>query len=414
MESEAMEHAGPITQLIGGEHDLDHVCRALKRFAFRMRPTAFGGVHQTCADEAELECREAFRNHFIQDFQPSLKGWKREPFTIANLGARYEWGAIGVAETHFATPRAKKGFKLMMVKINSHVGVMPGIDGPTYGAINRYEVGSTCCGALANLLDDDGEGPYFDALSEIFTSEGIDRLAALRDIELIDPNLRDLLAAVVNARLQARSAIVDIQHHDHDGPTLYLVLPCVTLNRPHRDMELVCGLYVADMRHGAGENKVEYTGLGDDPTAYQVTQERGKLRVEDIEMGSCRAARDHRDRVLNTWMGQAREPVSATPEMEDLLGRVTRKEHHDHEKAKLMLKAMLPVMTVVAPIPLAIVLFGEGVVGIHHLYRAHRLAMNMTGDEEARRVLAEVEALVDQLSPERARNVVEMLAGHYG
>ena len=82
----------------------------------------------------------------------------------------------------------------------------------------------------------------------MFQSEGKDRVAILQDPEKVSEKNRPLFAAVVNARLQARRALIDLQDFVPTSPTLYLVLPCVTLNQKQRDTEFLCGLYEADAR----------------------------------------------------------------------------------------------------------------------------------------------------------------------
>ena len=68
----------------------------------------------------------------------------------------------------------------------------------------------------------------------------------------------------------------------------------------------------------------------------------------------------------------------------------------------------------VAPLPAALLLFGEGLVHIHHAHAAHRLASEADGDAEARAMLAEITGKVDELPPERAQHLVQLLAREYG
>jgi hypothetical protein len=65
------------------------------------------------------------------------------------------------------------------------------------------------------------------------------------------------------------------------------------------------------------------------------------------------------------------------------------------------------------PIPTAILLFAYGVAGAHHLYRIHRLARGEAGNTEAQSVIREVLQKVDQLPPDRARQLVEALLHHH-
>ena len=92
------------------------------------------------------------------------------------------------------------------------------------------------------------------------------------------PDERALRAAVVNARLQARRAAADIAEHCPHGPTIFLVVPCVTINRASPDTELVVGQYSIDWSGMSPETK--YVGLGDDPAAYRIRHGRSVV-VED-------------------------------------------------------------------------------------------------------------------------------------
>jgi hypothetical protein len=64
-------------------------------------------------------------------------------------------------------------------------------------------------------------------------------------------------------------------------------------------------------------------------------------------------------------------------------------------------------------VPAAILMFAEGAAGIHHAYRIDRLAQEMAGSEEARKVLSEVHDNIDRLEPDRAEALVELLMQEY-
>jgi len=92
-----------IRQLIGTEQDLEQVTRQLRFFVEGLRTPVVGALHVTCSDESEHECIEAFQRGFVDAVLPELKLWSRSPFRSSNLGGRYEWGAVRVAEQHYAT-----------------------------------------------------------------------------------------------------------------------------------------------------------------------------------------------------------------------------------------------------------------------------------------------------------------------
>ncbi|MBN2445241.1 MAG: hypothetical protein JXO22_00820 [Phycisphaerae bacterium] len=267
-----------LIEQLGVEQDLDNVNRALCREVLALNAPTVGALHITCADESEWECIDSFQKCFVQRLLPELKFGVKTPFRLANLGARYERGAIAVAEHHYATPESRDAFKVLVVKINAHVAVDDSRAVPYYGRMNRYETESTACGALHALMGG-SKLPFADDLREAFGSEGHDRLAALADLGRISADERGLFVAMVSARLQTRRVELDIHHHAPASPTLYIVTAVVTLNRTGRDTELPCGLYIAD--HRGDTPKLSYAGLGDDPLRYLVQYDQGKLVVRE-------------------------------------------------------------------------------------------------------------------------------------
>jgi len=266
---------------VGTEQPVDEVASVLRGVAQAFRPGAVGAMHLTCADESEHECADAFQQRFVRYLLPRLKFAHRAPFRIANLGARYEPGAARLVEAHYATPESAASFKLVVLKINAHVSKDADL---RYGEMQRYQVPSHYCGALRALLDG-AASPCIDALRTVFCADGFDRVAALR--EKVETAVRPLAAAIVNARLQAKLAYEDTLTFEPATPTVYLIVPCVTLNEPDRDAELTCGYYVADRREGS---TVEYVGLGDDPTRYVIRHDASLLRVADDQLNPGCAA----------------------------------------------------------------------------------------------------------------------------
>ncbi len=268
-----------LQDLIGIESALSDVSNGLRQFAQDLGAPLIGGYHVTCSDEAETECAEAFQHWFVREVLPELKPDSRAPFRSVNLGGRYEPGAIQIAEEHYAAPRSREAFKLLVVKINAHTAVRVSGAGPEYGWLERYGSRSTCCGALAGLFEGSSL-PAAQELRETFGGEGKDRLAVLGDESRVAARHRALLTAVSSAALQARRAVQEIRQYRPQTPTMYLVLPCVTINRPSEpDTELVVGEYGID-RTGV-ECVIEHRGLGDDPAGYRVRHEQGRVVVED-------------------------------------------------------------------------------------------------------------------------------------
>ncbi|MBN2022945.1 MAG: hypothetical protein JW809_09125 [Pirellulales bacterium] len=262
-------------QLIGRETELAWVGRAIRQLAEGFNLPAVGAYLVSCSDETERECAEVFNQYLAQPLLPVLKDGCRAAFHTTNLGARYEPGAIRVVEEHYTTPAARETTKLLVVKINAHVAVRTTLDGFHYGQLFRYGKLSACCGALRAMI----EGASLPAVDELAKTFGPDRLDVLADSKRIAPAHQALAAAVAGAALQAARAVEEIVQHAPEGPTVYLVLPCVTLNRPDPDTELVVGQYGIDWTGDSPQTR--YRGLGSEPGLYRIGLDGGRLVVED-------------------------------------------------------------------------------------------------------------------------------------
>jgi hypothetical protein len=396
--------------MVGRENDLDDVARSLYEFARDQGAPVIGALLLTCADESELECKEAMRNSFTEHVLPNLKAGERSSFRLANLGARYEWGSAAVVDEHFSLAVENNTRKLLVFKLNSHVCVDRTHEGLRFGRMLRYDHQSTFCGALHHLLDD-GHLPFTGQLRESFGSEGLDRLDALRDPERVPATENSLFVAVVNARLQARKAMVDLQARAPRTPTSYLILPCVTLNRQLKDTEIVCGMYRVDWT--GDEIRADYSGLGDDPTRYRLKSDTGRLRIEDDGWSETRPVRNHRELVLEEWMRKqgidaGSETEVVIPSLAGRTGSDAETEAHDPRES---LKRCVTELAREDPVPAAIVAYARGVAAVHHLFRAHRLARGAAGEQAAREILGEIHASVGQMSAEEASEALRRLTG---
>ena len=181
-------------------------------------------------------------------------------------------------------------------------------------------------------------------------------------------------------------------------PTLFFILVCVTLNRPQRDTEIVCGAY--RIQWSADGMVAEYTGLGDDPSRYRLSDESGRLRIKDDQPGNWRPARDHRKLVLEQWirrLGAEQADGAVANEGED--------GAHDR------LRRCLTTLSRHDPVPAAILAYGQGLADIHNLFRVQQLVRGAAGPQAARAILGEVHAGVDGMSPQRAAEALRLLAG---
>jgi len=404
--------------LVGRERPLQEVARAIFFHANAMNAPAVGAFHVTCSDETEGECADVFQQLFVQYLLPSLKLARRAPFRTANLGGRYEWGGIRLAEAHFAAPVEESAGKVIVAKINSHVGweqpePLTGSAEPLagLGVRRRYGRELPCCGALRATIDG-AHAPWADELREAFESEGRDRLAELNDDARVAPPVRALCAAATSARLQARKVILDLQDYTPDSPTYFMVLPCVTVNRPQSDGEILCGVYVLDGREGGRE--ATYSGLGDVPSAYRVEVAKQRLHVTDDNVGNERAARDHRAAARTAIRTRlASLPALRDERLERIRRDVAQNAHRQHHHARALLKLAIPVLAAAAPVPAAVLAFSEGAVGMHHAFRVQKLASALADDEDARQILDELHRRIDTMDSERAEALVELLVRDY-
>jgi hypothetical protein len=264
--------------LIGRETGIDDVSRALYKAIDELRAPVVGAMQVTCADESEREVIDAFQHSFAEHLLPSLKFGERAVFRIANLGARYEKGAVRIADDHYAGAKGADDFMVLVIKINSHVAAPATPGGRQFGKMERYGTESAYCGALNALLHG-SELPFADDFRSAFASGGKDRLPALLDRARTDPETVAVIAAVINTRLQAERALEDVLEEPPPTPTRFFIISSVTLNRRGKDTEIVCGIHDVDY---LGETPtVDHNGLGDDPAGIRVRVEDGAVLVTD-------------------------------------------------------------------------------------------------------------------------------------
>jgi hypothetical protein len=208
---------------------------------------------------------------------PSLKLGERSFFRLANLGGRYEAGAVEIAHQHYSDAGVS-GFGLLVVKINSHVSAEQDGDGYRFGRMRRYDSDSVYCGALHATMDG-SDLPFARELAASFRSRGRDRLAMLADETVVAPEFRSLFVAIANSSLQAQRAVADTEARPPDQPTLFVFVHSVVLNRRQKDAEIVCGIHRIDCR--TKDPARSYHGLGDDPSRYRVRSAYAPLMIED-------------------------------------------------------------------------------------------------------------------------------------
>ncbi|MFH0944146.1 MAG: hypothetical protein V2A76_03015 [Planctomycetota bacterium] len=397
-----------LSALIGQEQSLADACRELKFWTQHSGAAVIGSMRVTCSDESCLEGEDLFQRSFAQEMLPRLKHGLRSSFRLANPGARYDWGSARVAEANFARAASPHSLKLLLVQLRSHVSFERDGSGYRFGIMRRYGSESPFCGALAALVANRPLA-FVEELRALFLSENLDRIAMLQDPACVDPNLVPLFVAMVNARLQARCAVQDLQDHQPESPTLYIVTHGVTINKPGPDSELLCGLYRISRSGGAPADT--YEGLGDDPSRYRFELKDGSIHVSEESPGKQRKARDHRDLAAQA-LGRIKPlPVDADARLNEVRDSLEKHKHHLGPYAKAGLKTLLAALIEIAPVPTALVLLGEGLLEIHHAHRLNQARNLESRHAAARQALLAHNPKLDSLRDDQRGHLMRRLLG---
>jgi hypothetical protein len=272
--------ADRLLPLIGEAQKLRTLHGALRETAEGFAAATVAAMEVRCSDEANRESSDAFQAEFSDPLLPELAPGRRSAFVTASLGGQFEPGSLQVAEANFAAVASRDAFKLMVVKVATHVGAMSRDDTLVYGELHRYGVDKPCCGLLTATVVG-GRSPSVERAAATLAADDIDRLAMIRDT---DARTRMLTAAVSFAVLQARAAAAEAREMDCLTPTVFLVLPVVTLNRSGEDRELLCGVHLLD--HCGQEGVDIYRGLGDIPSRLRIQDGDGRLRMGEASAES--------------------------------------------------------------------------------------------------------------------------------
>ncbi|MCR4318589.1 MAG: hypothetical protein NUW37_19785 [Planctomycetes bacterium] len=233
------------------------------------------GAHLiTCSDESERENTNAFNEIIADTILPKLKQGLSSPFRTANLGSRYEWYSIRIAEDHFAG--FSKDPKLMLISFCSHAGKYTLDDRPAFGQFFRYSTPSSACGAINAFLSG-SHLPFtidYDAALGMF---GVDRKSMLLNPKVVRERHKSLYTAIATTGLQTMMLLIDIFDYAEQTQTMYLITNVVTINQPGEDTCIVCGLHLAEKSEGAMD--VRYFGIGDDPSRYRIADKGGLVTI---------------------------------------------------------------------------------------------------------------------------------------
>ncbi|MDE0895473.1 MAG: hypothetical protein OSB10_02700 [Planctomycetota bacterium] len=403
-----------LERLIGTEQRLGAVGRAIVSVARKTHSKHVATLHVTCSDEREKECADDFVNTVVRELGDGPYT-RRAPMRTANLGARYEWGCAPLASNHFDAEGTANS--LLIIKISSHVGFVQNEGVREYGLLDREHLTTHSCGALCCLLDG-ATKPFTHELELLFGSEGLDRLGLLRDVNVIPAAERAVAAGVINARLQARKAMLDVGEHSWrypgKSPERILVVSCVTINRPGVDHELLAGFYggVLDSSSPSGV-KFTWTGLSDDPQELAVTHVAGALNLtcDTPPTRLARGPREHRQLALHKVLKETSTPVEVHSAVDTAIAEIQASiKSGSNPSAKLALTGLAALIGELMPIAGLALLFSSGAVELHHAWRVHRVAHGQASHTEALALFEEISDNFDQLSEGEAKLAIERLA----
>jgi hypothetical protein len=401
--------------LVGRTLPLDQVHHALRRAAQGLgRFDEYGACLVTCSDEFQGEVRVRFDRDVARPLMALATVGARRIFAVSNLGGRVEPGAIAIADDHFTVKSRHGGKKLILIPIAAHVGRRREGHEFVWGEIDRFGRRSPSCGALRLLLQPPAAAasvrfPWFDQLRAFF---GPERLEALRS----DPMCM-VKTAVVHAVLQAETALTDVFRDPPSSATRFLIVPMVVVNHEGPDDAIVVGVHDVRVEDGAPE-VVHGTALRTTPAALAVSAEGGRVTITSDE-GFVSPPRHVKPAAEPQLEPEAPAPVAraatapaALERLEDARGDVLRFKQHPHLArvyARPILRGLLQGLSVLAPeVALAAMAF-EGSRAAVRTQHLRKLLARGPSTEEARRVLHDMEAEIQQLDHRRAQEVLELL-----
>jgi hypothetical protein len=413
-------------KLVGAEIPLDAYHGALRRGAqAAARMASCGAVLVTCSDEFQGE----LRNHFERDVaRPLCSGsivGQRNVFALSNMAGRLEAGALDLALQHFAARNAS-GERTIVVEIMAHCGAVSNKGQWEYGRVDRFGVSSDCCGALARMIEGSEEfaavrHPWHEQLTAFF---GQERLAALREQ---DAPTRLLATAITHAVLQGESGVADVLRVECSAPTHVLIACGVVLNRSGADTVLPVALH--HLRAAGGDVDVVHgVSLRSTPDAMSFEHHAGRLKVLTDEHVASASTRRAQAETRGEFAKQMRVLHSASDEFAAARAKLA-KEQLEHARrrvdriktrpqawrvyARPVLRGLMQSLGVLAPeFGLAAMLVQSG----HDAARAQRLRRLLErgpSSAEARRVLQEIEAEIQQLGHRDAQEVLDILLGDH-
>ncbi len=405
---------------LGVEVALDVFHGTLRRAAQGLHERAeCGTMLVTCSDEFMGEVRGAFARDVARPLTAQQMIGSRGTYAVANLGGRFEPGAIALADEHFARRPGSHAPQTLLIELATHVGRRRKGHESAYGEIDRFGRVSACCGALARLLEAPPETaavkhPWFDQLSAFF---GPARLEALRGDHA---SMRLTKAAIVHAVLQAESAIADLMREPPLQPRDVLLVGIVAVNQPGVDGALPVAVHHLRF-DGEWLHMESGAALRSTPAALEVEERGGRLAVRSLEeasrpSGAVSVARLHEVSAALPPLQEPRERAALQRRLQRVRQDVTRAKRHPgawRARARPLLRGLVQGLSIVTPeVGLAVFALqaGADAVKAEHV---RKLLREGPRREEARETLRHVEAQLQQLSHAEAQDILDVLVAEH-
>lgn len=256
-----------LNAILGRELELGLLSDALSNVVGAAACPTVGVVHITCADEAQHRVIEKVQELLVEPHVTPMASGERTAFRLINLGGHHEHGALGIAEEHWAGAHDDDRPKLMVVRVDAHVGVDHDPAGrPLYGRFLRFGRSSVACGALAAVL----KGVAMRGAEGFVDNE----VRARRILEAFPEHTRMLAAAICRAELSAQDCLDEIHRLEPQSPTVWLVVATVTLNHPDRHSSMLTSTHLV-----GDTTQPHHSGLGTDIDRYQIDHPDDRLVV---------------------------------------------------------------------------------------------------------------------------------------
>ena len=407
-----------LESLIGRQTALDQIHGVVRRTAQGIeRGLEYGVCLVSCSDEFQGELRSRFDRDVARPLSSPMVVGRRGVFSLSNLGARLEPGAVAVANDHFTVESRHTGAKLLLIKIAAHVGMRTQGHETVWGEVDRFGQPSPCCAALSMVINPPviAGAMRYPWLEDLQAAFGARRTEALQ----AEPGpFRMVKAAVIHAVLQAENAVTDLFRAPPQTETHLLVVPIVVIDQQGPEDAIVAGVHHLFAKDG-NLDIVHGAALRTTPEALGVESQGGRLRVSTTEdtpappiaarapvseseegaPGPSRGGRQQQLPEVAEHLEQAREELRS----------LQQRPHLARVYARPLLRGMIQGLSMIAPEVALAAMALEGGQAALRTERLRKLLASGPSTDEARRVLHDVEAEIQQLGHRAAQEVLDLL-----